>query len=303
MRRFRVGAPVKRAPIETYCFVTVSLAVSLLYVIVDPKRGGPGQIVVMSVLVALLGLPHGALDPLVVLRSRLYRGWPSLVLFLIAYTALSALVVGLWLLAPVASLVGFLMVSAAHFGGDWNTGRPAAIRVLTGVALLSLPAFRDAEHVAQLYSILSGPGARVVAMWQAEAGPILLICLLVAAAIASRTRLHESVELVVVATLALTTPPLVFFTLYFCLLHSARHLREGFAMERAALRRPAARALVGGATLLPMFIAVGLLIGDTSDVLDDRLLQIVFIGLAALTVPHMVVVTLSARAAQIARAS
>ena len=303
MRRLRVTAPVERVPIETHCFVTVSVAVSLLYAIVDPQTVGAAQIVVLSVLVALLGLPHGALDPLLARRSRLYHGRRSLLLFLIGYSTLSALIVGLWLLIPVASLIAFLMISAAHFGSDWNAGRPAAIRILAGVALLSLPAFRNVDHVAQLYMILSGPGARVVATWQSAAGPFLLVGLLAVAVIASRRRLHEGVELVVAAALALTTPPLVFFTVYFCLLHSARHLREGFAMEREALRRPAGRVLVGGATLVPMLVAVVLLMGDAGAVLEDRLLQIVFIGLAALTVPHILVVTMSARAGRIARAS
>ena len=37
--------------------------------------------------------------------------------------------------------------------------------------------------------------------------------------------------LVLAATLAFVAPPLVFFVLYFCALHSARHLRHGFAVE------------------------------------------------------------------------
>ncbi|MBC7563567.1 MAG: Brp/Blh family beta-carotene 15,15'-dioxygenase [Gemmatimonadaceae bacterium] len=290
-------------PIESYLFITVAVATSLLFVLLNPQTLGAGQIAVMSVVVAVLGLPHGALDPLMAHRLGLYHGPLSLLLFFIGYSTLSALIVGLWLLTPVASLVGFLVISAAHFGSDWNSKRPAAIRIFTGLALLSLPAIRDAEQVAQLYVILSGPDAEIVASWQAAAGPVFLVAMLMAAAIASRTRLYEGVELFMAATLALTTPPLVFFTVYFCLLHSARHLREGFATERDALRRPAGRALFGGAALAPVLVAVMLLLGDAPAVLDQRLLKIVFIGLAALTVPHMVVVTIGARAARRARAA
>ena len=297
-RRFPADAPAAGVPFESYLFIAVSIAVSLLYVMVDPHAFVAGHIVAMSVLVALLGLPHGALDPLLAYRLGLWHDPRSLVLFLFGYVTLSAAVVGLWLLAPVASLVVFLLISAAHFGSDWNARQPAAIRVLTGMALLSLPALRDTEEVARLFVMLSGPHARSVATLQAAAGPFLLAGLIICAAIAARTRLHEAVELAIAATLALTTPPLVFFTVYFCLLHSARHLREGLTMERAALRRPAGQALLGGAVFVPMLVAVALLMNDATDALDARLLQIVFIGLASLTVPHMVVVAIGARAAR-----
>lgn len=295
-RRLLAGAPADGVPIESYVFITVACAASLLYAMVDAPAFVTGHIVVMSVLVTLLGIPHGALDPLLAHRLGLWHGPRSLVAFLGGYSTLTALIVGLWLLAPVASLVGFLMLSAAHFGSDWNTKQPAMIRVLTGMALLSLPALRDTTEVARLFVMLSGPQAGRVATLQAAAGPVLIASVIMCAAIAARTRLHEAVELVIATTLALTTPPLVFFTVYFCLLHSARHLREGLSIEREALSRPTGRALVGGAALVPILVAVALLTRDATATLDVRLLRIVFIGLASLTVPHMALVAIGARA-------
>lgn len=100
----------------------------------------------------------------------------------------------------------------------------------------------------------------------------------------------------VVAALALTTPPLVFFIIYFCLLHSARHLREGFDEERGVLPQRVEVGIVIGATVAPIVAAAAFLsfTGGGAE-LDERLLQVAFIGLAALTVPHMIVVTLGDR--------
>lgn len=283
-------------PPETYVFSAVAVVAILAYLLADPGVPIVVQVSVIAVLVAVLGLPHGALDPMIARRLGLWRTPGTLALFSLGYVALAALVVGLWLLAPVASLLAFLAISAAHFGGDWNTGRPVTVRLLAGAALLSLPSLRNAEEVAELYVVLAGPAAETIAQVQAAAGPALLVGLVITAIVAARRRPHEGLELVLVAAVALTTPPLVFFTVYFCLLHSARHLRDGFAEERRVLPRRATIAIVAGATIIPILVAVAVVATGAPTALDERLIQVVFIGLAALTVPHMLLVTLDERA-------
>lgn len=286
-----------RPPIETVLFGGMALIAVFAYLLADPGVPIVVQITVIAVLVAVLGLPHGALDPVVARRIGLWRGPRSLALFTLGYVAISAAVVGLWLIAPVASLVAFLLISAAHFGGDWNTSGPVSLRLLVGVGLLSMPSLADEAAVAELYVTLSGPDAALIAMVQNAIGPLLLVGMIVAGAIAARRRPADGLEIVVVVALALTTPPLVFFIIYFCLLHSARHLREGFVEERGVLPRRAVVTIVAGATIVPIIAAVVFLASTSGGAaLDDRLIQVVFIGLAALTVPHMIVVTLGDRA-------
>jgi len=254
------------------------------------------QIAAIAILAAVLGMPRGALDPLIARRLGLWRGLLSFGAFNLVYSGLSVAVVALWLVAPVPSLVLFLVVSAVHFGGDWMRDRSPAPRALAGAALLSLPAFRDEDAVAGLYTTLAGEGARSVAAAQAALGMPLLVLLLVLAVVAARRAPHEAVELGLVALLALTTPPLVFFIVYFCTLHSARHLREGFAEEREQPRRLTALVVVAY-TLIPLAVAAWFLAATaTASTLDEQLLRVVFIGLAALTVPHMALVALGDRA-------
>lgn len=284
------------APPETYLFSATAVVAILAYLLADPGVPVVVQVSVIAVLVAVLGLPHGALDPMIARRLGLWRTPGTLALFSLGYVALSALVVNLWLLAPVASLVAFLAISAAHFGGDWNTGRPVIFRLLAGAALLSLPSLRNLEEVAELYVVLAGPAAATISQVQAAAGPLLLVGLVITATVAARRRPHEGLELVLVAAVALTTPPLVFFTVYFCLLHSARHLRDGFAEERRVLPRRATIVIVAGATIIPILVAIAVVATGAPGALDERLIQVVFIGLAALTVPHMLLVTLDEHA-------
>lgn len=291
----------RRAPRETYLFAATALATILAFLLADPEPPLVVQIAAIAILAAVLGLPHGALDPLIARRLGMWRGPLSFGAFNLVYAGLSIAVVALWLVAPVPSLVLFLVVSAVHFGGDCMRERSPAPRALTGAALLTLPAFRDEDAVAGLYATLAGEGARSVASVQAAIGLPLLVLLLGLAVLAARRAPHEALELGLVALLALTTPPLVFFIVYFCTLHSARHLREGFVEEREQPRRLTALVIVAY-TVIPL-LAAGAFLTTTAGAasLDDQLLRVVFIGLAALTVPHMLLVGLGDRALRRAR--
>ncbi len=295
----RVAAPGirrRRPPLETYLFTIIAVATVLAFLLADPEPPLVVQIAAIAILAAVLGMPHGALDPLVARRLGLWRGPLGFGVFNLVYTAASIAVIALWLVAPVPSLVLFLAVSAVHFGGDWMRGRSPWLRSLAGVAMLSLPAFRDEDAVAGLYATLAGEGARSVASVQAAIGLPLLVLLLVLALVAARRTPHEALELGLVALLALTTPPLVFFIVYFCTLHSARHLREGFVEEREQPRRLTALVVVAY-TVIPLGAAALFLTATAGTAsLDDQLLRVVFIGLAALTVPHMALIALGDRA-------
>lgn len=290
------GIRRRRPPLETWLFAGTALATTLAFLLADPEPPLVVQIAAIALLAAVLGMPHGALDPLIARRLGLWRGPVGFAVFNLVYAGVAAAVVGLWLVAPVPALVLFLVVSAAHFGGDWLREGPAALRFAAGVGMLSLPALRDTDAVAGLYATLAGEGARSVAAAQAALGIPLLVLLLGAAIIAARRAPHEAGELALVALLALTTPPLVFFIVYFCTLHSARHLREGFAEEREQPRRVLALVVVAY-TVVPLLVAAWFVAATaTAAILDDQLLRVVFIGLAALTVPHMVLVALGDRA-------
>jgi hypothetical protein len=98
------------------------------------------------------------------------------------------------------------------------------------------------------------------------------------------------VKTVVFASLALATEPLVFFLLYFCARHSFRHLKAGFHAEREGGRLSTLMVVVY--TVVPILI-VGVMPAwlGPDGTLSDQILQVVFIGLAELTVPLMIVET------------
>ncbi|WP_327055806.1 Brp/Blh family beta-carotene 15,15'-dioxygenase [Glaciihabitans sp. GrIS 2.15] len=285
-----------RPSFETVFFSVAAIVAVLGIALRLPAPPLPVQAAVLGVLVATLGLPHGALDPLIARRAGLWRTPLGFAGFNLGYLVIVVLVVGVWLLAPTASLIGFLVVSGIHFGADWNSGRSVVLRSLTGVGLLTLPAFAHHDEVAGIYRTLAGTGGGVVADVQALLGPVAIIAMLIGATLALRRRPTDTLEILLAATLALVAPPLIFFALYFCALHSARHLRHGFAEERGSGRLAVLITVVY--TVVPI-AAVGILtvvfVGDFApggSLAGGWIIRLVFIGLAALTVPHMMVIAI-----------
>ncbi|MBY0504605.1 MAG: Brp/Blh family beta-carotene 15,15'-dioxygenase [Bryobacteraceae bacterium] len=276
--------PLKTQGRAFILLATLVTAASLVLPRLDERAERLG----IALLVVALGVPHGALDA--VFARRLYRvqgvtGWLG---FGMSYTALAGLGLGLWIFAPSLFLLAFLLISLAHFSGDPAAGTPPLARILYGGAILVLPALRHAPEVARLFSLLVGEdAASFAAALHALSWP-WLIALGISAAIAASSHWLTALELVAVGGLAVLAPPLAAFAIFFCGMHSARHILRTVALSPD----PPARVL--GEALLPMLAAL-ILFGAAlwrlpGLSLDARVIQFLFVGLAALTVPHMLLV-------------
>ena len=147
-----------------------------------------------------------------------------------------------------------------------------------------------AAEVSQLFASLAGtPAAQaIVAALQWAAWP-WVAAIGLAAIVSAKRELAHSIELVSITALLTLAPPLIGFTLFFCGMHSARHvLRTRDYCSHGTLRH---LLRIAG---WPMLVTVaGVVIAwwlSDGKPLDTRLVQILFVGLAALTVPHMIIV-------------
>jgi Brp/Blh family beta-carotene 15,15'-monooxygenase len=264
----------------------LSLGVSLG----SPHLGAQAQLMVLSPLILLLGVPHGALDIVFVRRLTSVRPIAGWSLFTLAYLAAAASVVVSWRIAPGCFLAGFLLISAIHFSGDPEAGTPALFRVLYGGAIIFCPLALHAGEVSQIFAALAGePAARViVAALRWFAWPWVSGCGLIAI-VGARQSGSRSIELISLCALLVFAPPLIGFTVFFCGMHSARHVLRtrdySGAASLVSLIRIAAWPML--ATLVGIGIAWCLSDGQP---LDMRVAKLLFVGLAALTVPHMMVV-------------
>ena len=98
-------------------------------------------------------------------------------------------------------------------------------------------------------------------------------------------------ELSALFLLFLVAPPLLGFAVYFCFVHSYRH----FSSMRGVLQTTVSSLRITQTTVVFSLLtwAVGLValaqLSSTVGV-EPALLKVVFVGLAALTVPHMILV-------------
>lgn len=247
--------------------------------------------------VVVIGLPHGALDGAIAIHLGFARRVVPFLSFLSLYVTLAALVVGAWLLAPTICLFGFLIISMLHFGtGDARHGagwlRSAEITAHGGLVIAGISQMHRRE-VDIVFRYLTGQDTTL--LWQGIdmltviVGLAILIC--AAQALWYRKWRSTALELGALAVLFALTPPLVGFAVYFCCVHSARHV----AGILDSLRREMSRfAMINQAAAftLASWVAGGLAIWWFADASNPQpvVLRVVFIGLAALTVPHMILV-------------
>ena len=248
------------------------------------------ELIVVASLIVLLGIPHGALDT--IFARQLYGiqtlgGWLR---FALVYLLLSASVVGLFMLIPSGFLIGFLLISMLHFSGDPAAGTPWMARALYGGAIIVLPTLLYAGEITRLFALLVGidSATLVTPFIRLLAWPWLISFVLTAIQRLTKDWL-TALEMGAVALLAVLAPPLISFTVFFCAMHSARHILRTINYSGSS-----SLGLILGAMSLPM---LGVLLASATAwhflggmPINGAIIQLVFVGLAALTVPHMALV-------------
>ena len=238
-------------------------------------------------LIAALGIPHGALD--YQLLQIIFPRTRPLIVSLI-YMTLSIIVVVAWILFPIISLVSFLIISAYHFGGDWPINIPR--RLLAGIFLIGLPSVFYPEYVLGYFYELSTSSDLSFLISALQL--ITFISLIYLSILFLFRQISGSFyfELMVLAFLAWATPPLTYFCVYFCFFHSLKHFTEIsqllevnslFSMYKLAVPITLITLAIG-------YLCFHILSVQFEIKLNKALLQTLFVGLAALTVPHMLLV-------------
>ena len=244
----------------------------------------------------LIGLPHGAFDGAIANHLGAGRSFAAAAKFIASYCAAAGLVIAIWIAFPSVTLALFLIISMIHFGrGDASakSGPVFMTQVLLhgGLPIFGIIYFQQSS-VIPLFDALTNGASDLAILISKIMVPVLGLMAGLYGLMAFRDASLRArfAEFILLAMAFAILPPLISFALYFCIIHTGRHMRRIWhvlastpsprGLYRQAAGFTLASWLVGGAAFLWL---------ETGD-LDAALLQVVFIGLAALTVPHMILV-------------
>ncbi|RUO42041.1 hypothetical protein CWE22_07820 [Pseudidiomarina aestuarii] len=244
-------------------------------------------VVIALVAAVIAGLPHGAFDIFIARRHGLWQTPKQLGWWVSQYLAVGGLTIALWWLSPVVGLALFLLVSALHFGRDYFP-RNALQATGTGTIILGLPMLfhpQDVEWVFQQL-FLTEAGANGLVLLLSGLALLGLFQRLYSVGRNLRANMKWIAWLLIFSSGAFIFHPLIYFALFFAFSHSPTHLRNQWRRLEAEHRKYAIWVLLG-LTVAPVVAAI--LIGTqlTFD-WSQSALALVFIGLAALTMPHMI---------------
>lgn len=237
------------------------------------------------IFVVLLGVPHGSLDVLFASQTYNLQNISHWLKFIAYYLAAALAVILVWFLLPNAFFIIFLILSAMHFSDDLNLSDFAVLKLSYGTAIISFPSLFFSHELINLYAMIiqTATAASIVKASQFISMPagIIMAFYLVNQKIDVRTKL----ELLCTCALFLLLSPILAFGVYFCLMHSARHLIRSRFFLRKFTRQAFLNALIFPTIAV---ILMGLIIWwiGPKKPLEVDMIRIIFVGLAALTVPH-----------------
>ena len=157
-----------------------------------------------------------------------------------------------------------------------------------GISVIALPALVFQSDVAVLFGFLiAEPTATLFAALLHKTASAAIIASALCLVVNLRAAPWVAVEYALLVATALVTPPLIYFVIYFCLLHSPRH----FLLTADQLCLTPLQALRAAWPILMATLAMtalgAIVLAVFTPAFEPATLQIVFIGLAAVTVPHM----------------
>ena len=284
--------------------VAVTLTVVAIASLVS--ESGPISVAVVVVTVALLGIPHGAVDHLAAAalggpfdtssRGRFTREY-VLVMFGVGLV---------WLAAPTIALVVFLTVSVHHFGQSdlaylgLPRRRAVAVQWSRGLLLIGLPLVAHLVVVSPVIERLGG-GDPASWAWLADRWILWSALLVVQHVVVGWALTHghldratlarEAITVAALSTLFLTADPLIGFAVYFGLWHSLAHLfvladllGTGPTPLRSVVRLAAPLSVVS------ILGIVALVVGAAAVDRADLIVPLTFVFVSMLTMPHLLVV-------------
>ena len=265
---------------------------TLLLVIIDRLWGGMNSThvnMLAAVAIVLAGIPHGTLDVEIAAAHFGQKGIAGKIKIIGGYLFCAAFMVLLWILLPELALISFLIISIVHFSRDWRDGVDPFLAMMVGWALVALPALASPDDVAMIFAALTGSnnGAVIAALLGAASVPAALGSLVFAYWAFRHDDKQSALEVLACIVGALFLPPLVAFAIFFCGLHSPRHMADALR-ETGDLSPLKKTAIICAVFALSLGLGVLMFLYQGDVPADMGIIRTAFILISTLTVPHFI---------------
>jgi Brp/Blh family beta-carotene 15,15'-monooxygenase len=253
-------------------------------------------------LILTVGISHGALDDIKGYRVLKFYKVKNKYMFYFSYIFLAFIVILIWFFFSTFALVLFLIVAAYHFGREDCWGVPVKRSnlnllkfFLKGSLIILAPLWLSFEETVTIFNILGVKNEMFLNfLGVLNNNSVLLFSVIVS--VISNILINRKLkyltgfawETFCILGLYNTFNPLVAFTIYFCFLHSPRHsisLTYELNIDIADFIKKAWPLTV--ITAIFFFISLYVLTEFEKIDIDSSIINVIFIGLASLTFPHI----------------
>ena len=256
-------------------------------------------LIVSLFLILTIGISHGSLDHVKGKKLIKILGFKSSSIFYFGYIFVGLTTIFIWILFPKFLLLLFLIIAAFHFGKEdsefINKNKNfELIYFLKGSLIIVAPLL---FHKSETLSIFKSLNFDITsnALISNEILYLFIFLSLISNIILSLNKSFESKSLLLMDFLSILIlnyflNPIIAFTIYFCFLHSIRHsislikeinknIKKGFPIF---LKKALPLTIF---TIFGYFFAIYFL--NNYNEFNESVYKAIFIGLASLTFPHI----------------
>ena len=258
-------------------------------------------------LILLIGVSHGSLDHIKGKKLFEILKIKNFSFFYLIYILITFFIIVLWIILPTFSLIIFLIIASFHFGKEDTEflffERSYSIQLmylLKGSLVILAPMYFHFDETISIFKLLLVENETFYTILSfVEEKNILLLSIIISSisSIYLFTKQFEIKKFTIfldyfsIILLNYFLSPLVAFTMYFCFLHSIRHsITLVFEIDKNNLKN-GVLTFIKKAMPLTFLTAVLCIVGlyflNKNYGFDNSILKLIFIGLASLTFPHI----------------
>ena len=292
---------------HTFCFSVLTIVLSIITLATGGNIEFSNELIIPFVclfLILSVGISHGAMDNYKANKILKIYKINNKIIFYLIYTLISLLVIIFWFFFASLTLLVFLLVASYHFGREdtsflniRNSNFDQLFYLIKGSLIIFAPLFFHIDETLKIFDVLFIN--KEVLFFIKDQHWIVNICLGLGILgylyfiFKKRFKDFEILFLDIISILILNFifSPLIAFTIYFCFLHSIRHIISiSYELDPNSFL-DGVKIFIKKALPLTIITAVLYLLAivflSNSYGLNDSIIKVIFIGLASLTFPHI----------------